>query len=200
MAKAVLLFNVPGPSVISFPTPTFLPTLIAAASVNVLDPHCFHFALSLLPSWDPWKNWSLLILLLIIHPFSDLSGGVQLGEHSQSPMVLNPSSLCFFVIGAGYRVISLVFLVLAKPDSGWLENVSQWLPLGSKDPPHQLCLPVFDHGSMRMWCSELCSRLVSRRHEVLNTAIWHTELLEHLKTTDFRAQDWCCMKKMYPSL
>ena len=174
--------------------------LIAAASVNMLNPHFLHFALSLLPSWGPWKNWSLLIHFLTIHTFSSLLGGVQLGTHSTSLMVLNPSSLYFFVIGAGNWVISLVFLVLAKPDSGWLENVSQWLPLGSKGPPHQLCLPVFEHGSMRMWCSELCSHLVSRSREVLNTEPWHTELLEHLKTTDFRTQDWCCIKKSVPQL
>lgn len=51
-----------------------------------------------------------------------------------------------------------------------------------------------------MWWSELCSHLVSRSHGVLSIETWHAERLEHLRATDFRTQDCCCMKDMCPYL
>ena len=247
MAEAVLLFSVPGPSVISFPTPTFLRTfsrlllllvtcsthtfstlpstysLPAAAAAKSLqscptlcDPRdgsppgspvpgilqtrtldsvaiSFSNALKwkvkvkslshvrlLATPWtaahqappsmgfsrqEYWSGLPLPSLTPFLRSLEKLDFADSLAYYSHLQQFIGwcpvrwaftvtdgpkPKLLYFFVIGAGYWVISLVFLVLAKPDSGWLGNVSQWWTLGSKDPPHQLCLPVFEHGSMRM--------------------------------------------------
>lgn len=112
MAKAVLLLSIP--SFISYSPfhSTFLPTLIAAASVNMLDPHFHHFTLSLLPFLRSWKNW--FADSPYYSPLQRFIAVVSVRRAFTVTNGLNPSSLYFFVIGAGYWVMSLVFLVLAN--------------------------------------------------------------------------------------